>query len=213
MRIRFDAPVTIGFSFLILLVFVTTHQPLPLDLLAFIPAPVLPYLREDLFLVKPWINYRNPLEYMTIFSHVLGHADWFHLFGNLSIILLLGGKVEQNYSSLNLIKWIFITACLTGLLNIVLMPTTLRGASGIVFMLIILFSMTEMRNGNLPITTVLVFLLYLGQEIYLGMVVADNISRFCHISGGLMGAIFGYRYYLRHKHRKISLVDRISLAG
>ena len=212
MRIRLDSPATIFFSFLILLVFVITHQKLPPDILSVIPAPVLPYLNEDLFQVKPWINYRNPLDYITIFSHVLGHADWFHLFGNLSIILLLGGKVEQTYKSFNLIKWIFITACVTGVLNVLLMPTTLRGASGIVFMLIILFSMTEMRNGNIPITAVLVFILYLGQEIYLAMYVVDNISRFCHISGALMGVVFGYRYYARQKHFKFSLLDRVSQA-
>ena len=212
MKLHLDSPATIFFSFSLLFIYLTTHQKLPPEIMSVIPAQILPYLREDLFLIKPWIDYRNPLEYMTIFTHVLGHAGWFHLFGNLSIILLLGGKVEQNYNSLNLIKWIFITACVTGLLNVFLMPTTLRGASGIVFMLIILFSMTEMKNGNVPLTALLVFLLYLGQEMYLGLYVADNISRICHISGGLMGAIFGYRYYSRQKGYKRSLVNRLKQA-
>ncbi len=213
MRLQLDSPATIFFSFLILFIFLTTHQLLPPNIISIIPAQILPYLREDYFLVKPWTAYGdNPLAYITIFTHILGHADWFHLFGNLSIILLLGGKVEENYSSLNLLKWIFITACLTGLLNMFLMSTALKGASGIVFMLIILFSMTEMKNGNLPLTALLVFFLYLGREIYLGIYVTDNISRFCHISGGLMGVIFGYRFHSRQKGYKRSLMNRLGQA-
>ncbi len=212
MRLQLDSPATISFSLLLLIIYLITHQKLPPEVVAVIPAQILPYMNESLFTVKPGLDFQNPLEYITVFSHVLGHADWFHLFGNLSIILLLGGKVEQNYGGLNVIKWIFITACVTGILNMLLMPTTLKGASGIVFMLIILFSMTEMKNGNLPLTALLIFLLYLGQEMYMGLYVADNISRFCHITGGVMGAILGYRFYTRQKSYKRSLVNRLGQA-
>ncbi|MBF0277304.1 MAG: rhomboid family intramembrane serine protease [SAR324 cluster bacterium] len=210
MRIRFDSPVTILFSILLLFVFVITHQEFSPEFIASIPPQLLPFLQEDFYLVKPWIDYRNPLDYLTVFTHILGHADWPHLFGNLSLLLLLGGKVEEKYKSVNLIKWIFVTACVTGLLNVLLLPTTLRGASGIVFMLIILFSMTEMRKGVLPITTIFVFLLYLGQEVYFGINTTGNVSRFCHITGGVMGAYFGYRYYVAQLRRKPSLLSRLS---
>jgi len=30
----------------------------------------------------------NPLSYLRMFTHVLGHASWEHLFGNLTLILL-----------------------------------------------------------------------------------------------------------------------------
>ena len=86
---------------------------------------------------------------------------------------------------------IFFTALITGILNITLFSTGLMGASGIVFMLILLVSFTNSNEGEIPITFILVAVLFIGKEIIQSMN-ADNISQFAHIMGGACGSMFGF---------------------
>jgi len=84
-----------------------------------------------------------------------------------------------------------ITAFVTGLLNTIFFSTGLLGASGIVFMLILLASFANIRDGEIPLTFVIVAALYLGQEL-VNSFKPDNVSQFAHILGGLAGAVFGF---------------------
>ncbi|MBU0928637.1 MAG: rhomboid family intramembrane serine protease [Spirochaetes bacterium] len=130
-------------------------------------------------------------DYVRLFSHIFGHADINHFLSNFSFILLLGPILEHTYGSGGMSIMIAITAIVTGLLNILLFPTGLMGASGIVFMMILLASFTNFNKGELPLTFILVLLLYLGKEVF-NAFKANNISEFGHIIGGLCGSIFGY---------------------
>jgi membrane associated rhomboid family serine protease len=100
--------------------------------------------------------------------------------------------VEEKYGSKRLLIMILLTALVTGILNILFFNTGLLGASGIVFMLILLSSFTNVRNGEIPITFILVAFLFLGKEV-LESIQNDNISQFAHIIGGICGSIFGFR--------------------
>ena len=50
-----------------------------------------------------------------------------------------------------------------------------------------------MRDGCIPITLILVLVLYLGNEIVDGVMLSDNISQLTHIIGGICGAVLGLR--------------------
>ena len=67
----------------------------------------------------------------------------------------------------------------------------LLGASGLVFMMIVLVSASDLRAGEIPITMILVIIIYLGSEILTMITAHDNISQLTHIIGGICGAIFG----------------------
>ena len=67
----------------------------------------------------------------------------------------------------------------------------LLGASGIVFMLIMLSSLAGF-SGGIPVTMLLVAALYFGQQVYDIIFVHDNVANFMHIVGGLCGTAFGY---------------------
>ena len=69
--------------------------------------------------------------------------------------------------------------------------TALLGASGIVFMLIMLASLSGF-SGGIPVTMLLVAALYLGQQVYDIIFVRDNVANFMHIVGGVCGTVFGY---------------------
>ena len=60
------------------------------------------------------------------------------------------------------------------------------------FMLIVMASLSGMRRGELPLTLLLVLVLYLGGEVLDGLFSRDNVSQLTHIVGGLMGAVCGF---------------------
>ena len=66
------------------------------------------------------------------------------------------------------------------------------GASGVVFAFILLSSFVGFKEGKIPFTFILVALLYIGEQIYQGFFVQDNISNLTHILGGIVGALLGY---------------------
>jgi len=130
--------------------------------------------------------------YPRFFLHVLGHADYAHYLGNMMFILVLGPPLEERYGSRPLFWAIFLTAMVSGMIHWLFFgKTVLMGASGIVFMMIAMASLSGMKNGCIPITLVLVLLLYLGGEIVDGITLRDNISQLSHIVGGICGALLG----------------------
>lgn len=134
----------------------------------------------------------NPLYYIRLFTHVLGHANFSHFAGNIMMFLLLGPALEEKYGSKKILFMIMATAFVTGILNSLFFSSGLLGASGIVFMFILLTSLTSFKEKEIPITFIIVLTLYLGQEIFNGIISKDNISQFAHIIGGFAGAFFGF---------------------
>ena len=135
----------------------------------------------------------NPMTYIRLFTHVFGHNGWSHFIGNASYILLLGPMLEEKYGSIKLLEIIGITALVTGLLNYIFFWNVgLWGASGVVFAFIILASFTNFKEGEIPLTFILVAIIFIGQQVYEGVVVKDNISNMAHIVGGIVGACIGY---------------------
>ena len=112
--------------------------------------------------------------------------------GNMMLLLLVGPMVEEFYGSGRLLLMCAVTAVVTGLVDMLFFPTTaLLGASGIVFMMIILASMVSYQKGRIPLTFFFVAAMYLGQEIYNAIFAADDISQLTHIIGGVLGLVFG----------------------
>lgn len=155
------------------------------------------------FITRGWTNtyifsvyasgWTNPMTYVRLFTHVLGHADYSHFLGNFMYILLLGPLMEEKYGSRLLLKMIAITALVTGLIQVFIFKSALLGASGIVFMLILLSSFANYKKGSIPITLILVAILYLSGQIINAVVHPnDGISQMAHIVGGICGTAFGW---------------------
>ena len=185
MRIKYNAPTVLTFAFISAVVLVLSQT-------------VARSLTEQWFLVPGKGNF-SPSSFrnwMTLFTHVLGHKDWLHLVSNFSIILLVGPILEEIYGSFSLFIMICITAFVTGLLNILFFNSMLLGASGVVFMMILLASFTNFNKGEIPLTFILILILYLGKEFFDSFGNAagagDSISHFAHIVGGFIGSLFGF---------------------
>ncbi len=144
------------------------------------------------FAAWPHFEFRSPLSWFRLVSHVLGHKNLAHLTANFSVILLIGPVLEEKYGAKAMLIMILITALTTGVLNTLFFNTGLMGASGIVFMMIVLGSFANHKPGEIPLTFILVVALYLAGEVTAGFR-HDDVSHFAHLLGGLCGAVFGFR--------------------
>ena len=135
----------------------------------------------------------DPLTYVRMFTHVLGHANYTHFIGNIMLLLVIGPPLEEKYGSRTLLAGILLTAGVSGILQCVFFPgSALLGASGIVFMLIMLASLAGMKDGRIPLTLILAAVLYLGGEVVDAATARDSVSQLTHIVGGLCGAGLGF---------------------
>lgn len=134
----------------------------------------------------------SPLTYIRFFTHILGHQNWKHFFNNFIYILLIGPIIEEKYGLISLLQMILITAFCIGITNSLISKNRICGASGIVFMLIVLSSFTNLEAGKIPITLVLIFLFYVANEIIEGIFKKDDVSQIAHILGAICGCIFGF---------------------
>ena len=176
-KIDYNAPVVLTFalvSFLVLILGYITNGGSTALLFCVYRAPL-----SDIFM------------YTRLYLHVLGHANLEHYVNNMMMLLLVGPMLEEKYGSRLLLEMILITAFITGLINNLLFPSALLGASGIVFMMIILSSVTSVKEGKIPLTLIVVVIMYLGEQIVAGLFSADNISQLTHIVGGVCGGLFG----------------------
>jgi GlpG protein len=186
-KITFNAPVTLGF---VLICFMAT---------------LLGVLTGGKSTLAVFMTYHssltNPMTYIRFFTHVFGHSGWEHFIGNASYLLLLGPMLEEKYGSVELVEVIGITAVVTGVVNYIFFGNVaLCGASGVVFSFIILASFTGFKEGEIPLTFVLVAVIFIGQQLYEGIAIQDNVSNMAHIVGGIVGAVIGYRLNRKSKY-------------
>lgn len=176
-RIQFNSPVVIGFA-----------------LLSFVSL-ILGYITDMSSTKLLFCTYSSPLSdpltYIRAFGHVLGHANLQHYINNMMYILLLGPILEEKYGSKRLLIMIMLTAVISSVIINLFFNGAVLGASGIVFMFIILSSMVKVDEGKIPLTFIIVAVLYIGQEVVNGLFISDNVSQLGHIIGGVCGGVFG----------------------
>ncbi len=135
-----------------------------------------------------------PLTYVRLLTHVFGHDGLEHFVGNAGFLLILGPTLEEKYGSKTIAEVILLTAVVTGLIHFVLFPNTgLCGASGVVFAFILLNSFTGFHDAEIPLSFLLVAVLFIGQQVFEMVTVRDSVSNLSHIVGGLVGSAVGYR--------------------
>lgn len=184
LRIIYNAPVTLTFSIATVILLALNQFALRglVSTFFMVPGKIGSELAFD------WTSW---LDYIRLFTHAFGHSDWNHLLGNLSFILLLGPLLEERYGSPMLVLMMSITALVTGVLNVCFIPRPMMGASGITFMMILLSSFTAISKHQIPLTFLLVLVLYMGREFATGFQNQD-VASLAHIAGGLCGSLFGF---------------------
>ncbi|MBO4889423.1 MAG: rhomboid family intramembrane serine protease [Lachnospiraceae bacterium] len=184
MKVTFNAPVVLG---IVGISFVAT-------LLGYLTGGITSRVLFTTYRSALW----SPMTWIRAFAHIFGHADWAHLVGNMSYLLLLGPMLEEKYGSKTLAGVVAVTAVSTSLVNYIIFPNVaLCGASGVVFAFILLSSFTSFKQGEIPLTFILVAVFFIGQQIFEGIFVRDNISNLSHIVGGIVGGLLGYGFNVK----------------
>ena len=176
-KFHYNSPVVLTFTLICVLVFIIN---------AFTNGALNPYVS-----LGTKFHFNSVLDYVRLFTYTFGHSSADHLMSNFAFLLLLGPVIEEKYGSQRLLIMMALTALITAILNLVLFNTGLWGASGLVFMFIMLVSFVNVKDGKIPITFVLILFLYVGRELYESFA-QDNISQFAHIMGGICGSLFGF---------------------
>ena len=175
MKIKYNAPVILTYSILSICVLMFFSNGL---LTKYFSSPA-------------QLSFSNPYFYLRLVSYIVGHGGWNHLIGNLMIILLVGPLLEEKYGPGKLLEMILITAISTALLNAFLFSNSLIGGSGIAFMLILLSSFSNIKSKEIPLTFIIIAVLFIGSEV-ISTLKIDRISQFSHLVGGFVGAGYGF---------------------
>lgn len=170
-RVSYNAPVVLTFGLLAVVAFVLPDS-----------------LTRPLLAAKPQLS--TGADYVGLVGHILAHANWEHLLGNFTLILLVGPLLEERYGSLRFMLMILATAAASGLVNAALFSSALIGASDVAFMMILLASITN-RRGEVPLTLLVVAVIFLGGALVQAFH-EDQISQLAHVVGGLLGTAFGF---------------------
>jgi len=185
MKLDYDAPVVLTFALACFVVMLLSDFSAGQTAAAFFTAPF-------------EFESSNPLDYLRLLAHLLGHHDWQHLVRNVLVILLIGPVIEERYGSSALLVMTLITAVITAVINTLFFSGSMVGANSVAFLLIMLTSLTDLRRGRIPVTLVLTALLYWMPEV-LAAARAGNLapmtlilSPMAQIIGGLFGNLFGF---------------------
>ena len=145
-----------------------------------------------LFCVYP-SGFDAPFTYFRLFGHVFGHSNLEHYLNNMMMIFLMGPIVEEKYGGRLLVFMMAVTAFITGIINLLKKNTNLKGASNIVFMLIVLSAFVNISGDKIPLTLVLIILFYIIDEIK-DIKKNDGVAHYGHLIGALCGLAFGFIY-------------------
>jgi len=173
LRITYNSPVVLTFTLAAVVVYLLPNA-----------------VRDSWFVARPQLT--DVHSYVGLVAYVLGHGNWQHLLSNFMLILLIGPILEERHGSIPLLVMILVTALVGGLANLVLSNTGLLGASGVVFMMILLASMANVRAGEIPLTLILIAVVFMGGELVAEFRANDGISHTAHLVGGATGAAFGF---------------------
>lgn len=181
MQLRYNAPVTFSFALICILVMLLDQYVFPGFVGAYLSAPGADF------------NPSQASHYFAVVLYVFGHESWTHLWNNFLFLLLLGPILEEKYTPKPLLMMLFTTTLVTGIFNILMKQPPLVGASSLVFMMIMLVSFARTKAGDIPVSFLLIFVLFLLAELTRG---AQNtnpaVSNLAHILGGVCGTIFGF---------------------
>lgn len=133
----------------------------------------------------------SPLTYLRLFTHSLGHSSFSHFKNNFTFILLIGPVLEEKIGSITLLKYMIITAGITGITHVLFKKSSVTGASNIVYLFIALSSFVNITEGKIPLTLVLIILFYIAEEI-ISLSKKDGVSHLGHLTGAICGIIIGF---------------------
>lgn len=129
--------------------------------------------------------------YFRLILYAFGAVSWEVLITNLVFILLLGPAMEERYGTVIIGIMMIVSTLFSGVLNACFCKESMQGCTAIVFMMIFLNSFLSFSKKKIPLSFVLVFILFIVREVFVknpNGVVGIIIG----IAGGLCGSLFAF---------------------
>jgi membrane associated rhomboid family serine protease len=148
-------------------------------------------------------NMLSIFSYFRMVSQIFGHSNWQHLSGNITYILLIGPNCEREFGCYTICVIVLLTAISSSLSHIFFGPrnSIQLGASGVVFMFILLNSLIETKSHRVPLTFICQVSIWCTKEVLDHLFDQDGgISHLAHLTGALVGTLSGY--YLQQQKEK-----------
>lgn len=141
--------------------------------------------------------YKSPLTdfltYPRAILHVLGNTSLTACTANIIVLLVIGPAAEDRFGSAKVLFAVLLAALAGALIMWFLFPeASIMGASGILFMMMVLASFASVRGGAVPITLILVLILFLGSEVVQALTGVAGLQELTHIAGAAVGLLFGF---------------------
>lgn len=179
----YDAPVTLTFAILAVIIFI-------------LYTTVLKDKIGTSILISPTsskgtlpFSFKDPLSYFRLIFHILGFTDKSVLISDLIFILLLGPQMEERYGSVVIGVMIFVSALFSGVLNACFCVNPICGASAPVFMLILLYALMFLTKKKISATSLAIIILFVFREVIQGNP-NGIVGVVINIAGGLCGSLF-----------------------
>ena len=184
----FDAPVTISFCLISVILFVLNQFVFKGTLDGMILSSPTTVSGPVPFVVS------NPASYFRLFLYAFSAQNWLLLFTNLMFLLMLGPSQEERYGSVVIGIMIGVSILFSGVLNACFCETSLKGCNCVVFMMIFLNSFMSFSKKKIPASFVIIFIFYIIKEI---LQVSDKrlsgiVGLIICITGGLCGSLFAF---------------------
>ena len=140
-------------------------------------------------------SFSDYLTYPRAVLHVLGNTSLTTCTGNIIVLLVVGPAAEERFGSAKVFFAVLLTALAGAAIMWFLFPeATIMGASGVLFCMMMLTSFASVRRGAIPITLILVIILYLGSEVLQALTGTAGLPELTHIAGGVVGLVLGLAF-------------------
>ena len=184
----FDAPVTISFCLISVILFAVNQFAFKGSLDGRILSSPTTLAGPVPFIVS------NPASYFRLFLYAFSAQDWILLFTNLMFLLMLGPSQEERYGSVVIGIMMGVSIIFSGVLNACFCETSLKGCNCVIFMMIFLNSFMSFSKKKIPSSFVIIFIFYIVKEI---LQVSDKrlsgiVGLIICIAGGLCGSLFAF---------------------
>ena len=102
----------------------------------------------------------EPLTYVRFIGHIFGHVGFEHFLGNITMLLIIGLMLEEKYGSYNILFVILTAALVTGIVRFIFFPMYSFWKPVECIAVILLSSFVSFKDGTIPMTFVLVAVIY-----------------------------------------------------
>ena len=125
-----------------------------------------------------------------IVLHIFGHSGWSHFLGNIVYIAMLCPCIEDKFGTIPLAIITLLGALVIGIVSVV-SGIPCYGLSSIAYMWVILNTFQTDESEGLPITSIILLLVFVLPEFLAMFTKTDHIAHQNHVLGAVCGLGFG----------------------